>query len=242
MPSERFYHDSPLLLNHTITLKDQEFHHLVNVMRISKGDRVELIDGRGTLAEASVETIQKHQAILNVFKVKASLSPPSKIILAQAIPRMPRIDFILEKGTELGMTDLWFFPGDRSERKIFTDHQMQRMQIIMISAIKQSGRLHLPVIQMKPKLLEWEVLPHDLYYGDVSSEALPFAQAFRNNSKKDVIFCVGPESGFSDEEIKRLNSLGAKGVKLNEFTLRTDTAAVCALSLIAHFQCVSAQD
>ena len=238
MPAERFYYELPLLPNQTVTLKDQEFHHLVNVMRATKGDRVELIDGKGTLAEASVEAIHKHQATLHVHQLTASLPPPSKIILAQAIPRMTRIDFILEKGTELGMTDLWLFPGERSERKILTGHQIQRMETIMISAIKQSGRLHLPVIQIKPKLSEWNTPPNSLYYGDLSPEASPFAQAFLNHGSKGVIFCIGPESGLSPEETLKLNSLGGKGVKLNEFTLRTDTAALCALSLIAHFHLI----
>jgi len=235
MPAERFYYEFPLLPNQTVALKDQEFHHLVNVMRASTGDPIELIDGKGTLANASIEAIHKHQAVLYVHKVRAAAPPSLKIILAQAMPRMPRIDFILEKGTELGMTDLWLFPGERSERKILTDHQMHRMQTIMISAIKQSGRLYLPVIQLKPKLLEWSFSPMPFYYGDVAPEALPLIQVFdKNNLSKEVIFCVGPESGFSEEETLQLHSLGGKGVKLNEFTLRTDTAALCALSLICN--------
>jgi 16S rRNA (uracil1498-N3)-methyltransferase len=233
MPSERFYSKFPLLANQTIALKDQEFHHLVNVMRASKGDFIELIDGKGSLAEASVETINKHQATLYVHKVTVFPPPSLKIILAQAIPRLPRIDFILEKGTELGMTDLWLFPGEKSEKKLLNDHQVERMQSIMISALKQSGRVYLPIIQLKPKLLEWGSLSIPLYYGDVTSDAIPLIQVF-SHPCKELIFCIGPESGFTREETRKLLSLGGKGVKLNEFTLRTDTAALCALSLITH--------
>src|ERR1043165_5489273 len=115
MPAERFYYNLPFKEKETITLKDQEFHHLVHVMRATQGDVIELIDGKGALAKGHVMDIQKRQAFLHIDEVTFFSLPRPKIVLAQAIPRMPRLDFILEKGTELGMTDLWLFPGQRSE-------------------------------------------------------------------------------------------------------------------------------
>lgn len=236
MPIERFYCDAPLNSQTTVNLKEKEFHHMAHVIRVKEGDEIELIDGKGALAQATVASLSKHHAVLNVGLVITSPPPSFKMILAQAIPRMPRLDYILEKGTELGMTDLWLLPSERSERMHFTGHQLQRMQSITISALKQSGRLFLPNIELKSTLGEWASLDIPLFYGDVNPNVpalLPVIQEV--SPKKGLIFCVGSESGFSENEIAHLSSIGGKGVKLNDFILRTDTAALCALSLISHW-------
>lgn len=162
--------------------------------------------------------------------------PPYRLILAQAIPRTNRLEFILEKGTELGMTEIWLFASARSERRNFSEHQEARLKNITIAALKQCGRLFLPTIVMLPQIKDWPKLPYPAFFGDTQPSAPILASAFqKHDGCQEVLFCIGPESGFTPEETTLLQTHGANGVKLHPNILRTDTAALAALSLLSHW-------
>lgn len=236
MPIYRFYCEDPLLAAKEVILEGQEFHHLVRVTRKGMGEVIELVNGQGHLAQGRIQALKKTYALIQIQSISQTEIPHCKIVLAQAIPRLNRLDFILEKGTELGLTELWLFPGKYSERKKISMHQMQRMRTISIAAMKQSGRLYLPKITMKPPLEQWETFVYPSYFGDISANAPPFFQVLKQQSSQEsTLFFIGPESGFSDKETSVLNTLGAQGVRLHSNTLRTDTAALAALTLISHF-------
>lgn len=236
MPAERYYYPNELHEDCIVILENTEFHHLTNVMRAKEGDLLELVNGQGVLAQASVLKIEKKKAQLKIIDVKTESKPSFEIILAQSTPRINRLDTILEKGTELGMTQLWLFPGDFSERKILTEHQLERMTSITIGAMKQCGRLYLPQILLKPKLEQWERSPYSMFYGDVNPEAPKLETSLRTFSGDGLIIVIGPESGLSDKEELYLRNLKAQGVKLHPNILRTDTAAIAALALISHLK------
>ena len=233
MPKERFFVDSDLSTVSMIEISDKEFHHLTHVMRLDVNDDVEVVNGKGCLCLGKIEELKKKSAIVTIQE-KIFKSPPSfQVILAQASPRINRLDFILEKGTELGMSSLWLFPGERSERIKFNEHQIERMRAVTISAMKQCGRLFLPEIVIKPALDKWDALPFKGIYGDVHPDAKSINAAWPTiNPTNGVIIFIGPESGFSDAESKKLVQLNAHGVKLHRNILRTDTAALAALSVI----------
>lgn len=236
MPAERYFIPSKLAVNQEICLEGQELHHFVNVMRTTVGEKVELVNGMGMLAVAVVDRIEKKRACLIIEEVHFEQRPTFEVILAQATPRMNRLDFILEKGTELGMTQLWLFRAQHSERKEITEQQLERMRAVTISAMKQCGRLYLPEIVIKPILSKWQALEYPAFFGDVDPSALVLDKAWDAKKDKDrgVIFFVGPESGFTTEEDAKLRQLNAQGVKLHGNILRTETAALAALSIIAH--------
>jgi 16S rRNA (uracil1498-N3)-methyltransferase len=233
MSAERYYVDSEIKINDLLSIEDQEFRHMALVMRTKQGEKVEIINGRGVLAEATVQQLAKKQAVIKVEAILEGSSNHHSIILAQAIPRINRLDFIIEKGTELGMTDIWLFPGVLSERQSLTDHQLDRLRGLSIAAMKQCNRLWLPRITKRSSLQDWKPFEYDAYYGDLSPSApLFFDHLTHQTLKKPLVFFVGPESGFTQEEQKNLMKLGAKGVKLHQNILRTDTAAIAALSLM----------
>lgn len=237
MPKERFFLESPLKEGELILLRDDEFHHL-NVMRPKIKQQIEIVNGNGELGFATLETLEKKQASLFVEKVINEPLDKFKVILAQSFCRPNRLDFILEKSTELGVTDIWLFPGVYSEAKDLNDHKIARMRAITISAMKQCGRLYLPKITSKPALEHFEKSPYPAFFGDVDENAENFLDIWKKESQDEgVLFFIGTESGFSDAETKRLLSLGAKGVKINKNILRTDTAAITALSLIGSRLC-----
>lgn len=237
MPADRFYVKSPLADGQRIRIEGTEFHHLAHVMRGVAGDPVEIVNGCGLLAEGTVHAIEKKYATVDISKVVEQQSAPvHQVILAQAIPRSNRLDFILEKGTELGMTQLWLFPGAHSERKTVSDNQIERMESVIIAAMKQSGRLDLPLLKVLPELKKWPPLPYPAFFGDLSPSAPSFEKCWKANTPKEgTIIFIGPESGFNEPETAILRTLGAQGVKLHQNVLRTDTAAIAALALISHW-------
>jgi 16S rRNA (uracil1498-N3)-methyltransferase len=235
MPAERYYYPHAINQNETIALTDGEHHHLQHVMRGKKGDHIEIVNGSGVLAEGSIAALEKKESRIHITDVAHTPKPPHRIILAQAIPRINRLDFIIEKGTELGMTDLWLFPGVRSERKSLSEHQLERFQAMAIAAMKQSGRLHLPSISIHPSLEEWQKPEAHLFYGAVSKDAQPFKHFWKNPAPPESLFFIGPESGFAPAEEHLLEQWKAAGVCLNSNILRTDTAAIAALTLLSHW-------
>lgn len=236
MPAERFYYPEILEENQKIHLKDQEHHHLVNVMRIRVGEAIEIINGKGQLAEAVLESIEKKNSSLFVKSVQTASPPSHHLILAQGMPRLNRLELIVEKGTELGMTEIWLFPAMRSEKKDFSENQLERLNTLMIAAMKQCGRLFLPKMVIMPPLKQWKDLAiKPIFFGDTNPEALAFMSVWNQlKPSNGAIFCIGPESGLTDEEVILLQKLDAHGVKLHSNILRTETAAIVSLALMSH--------
>lgn len=231
MPAYRYFMDEDFKVGESVELTGQEQHHLAHVMRSREGDRVELVNGKGILAEAAVLTVGRRDALLKVENVNKV--PPSKVsvILAQAIARPNRLDFILEKGTELGMTELWLFPAERSERGKFSESQLERMRQVTIAAMKQCGRLYLPRIVIRDHFSKWEKFGGLTCFGDVDCKQ-PINDHFDWKNYARILFFVGPESGFSEGEVSFLRQIDAKGIKLNDNILRTETAALAGLAII----------
>lgn len=231
MPAERYFFSGKLHLHEMIELGEREFHHLIHVMRAKSGDHVELVNGQGNLALALLKDIKKEHAQLEIIKIETAPLPSIQVILAQAIPRLNRLDDILEKGTELGMDELWLFPGEESERKEINAHQFQRLEAIMTAAMKQCGRLWLPKLLLKKRLSMWEKPKGELFYGD--PEGKNFFKAWNTERKKEcIVFFVGPEKGFTRNEEALFKKWEAQGVRIAQNILRTDTAAIAALTLM----------
>lgn len=234
MPAERYYFEGNLKSSNTVKFVDQEYHHLVHVMRTREGDVIDIVNGRGVLASAQIDKIDKKEVYATILEVTEFPKESREIILAQAQPRSNRLDFILEKGTELGVTQIWLFPGERSERKEFSPSQLKRAQGILIAAMKQCGRVWLPQIVEKPPIKQWKSTEFISFFGDVSPGVKPFMEVLREKNIDDgVIFFVGPESGFSENELSQFQRLGVVGVKLHDNILRTDTASLVALSILS---------
>jgi len=238
MPVERFYVNETLEKGKVLSLKDDEFHHLVNVTRTREGEAVELINGKGYLASARLEKIEKKEAKLRIFSSFAARQPSQEIILAQALPRLPRLEYILEKSVELGVTKIRLFPGKQSEKKISGSSHLERERRIVIAAMKQSGRLFEPELTLEPEIFDWKKrsIPESSFFGDIRGESPRFLDTLSLLKPRSLLIAIGPERGFRADEVSFMEtSLGMKGIQLNNNILRTDTAAICALSIAAAF-------
>lgn len=223
MPDNRYYLDDPLEQSSQVSLEDDEWHHLSRVMRAKIGDEVELVNGRGRLAIASLT----EKNLLEIRQTREEPPPARTLILAQALPLPNHLEWIIEKGTELGASAFWLFPGDRSEKKGLSDNQKRRLHLLTLAALKQCGRLYLPPILEKPPLSKWEAV-QGAFFGDPRSTTAP------TSLPKEGVFTlfIGPEAGFSPKEEELLrHQFNATGVRFNPHILRAETAAICALSI-----------
>ncbi|MCK4934072.1 MAG: 16S rRNA (uracil(1498)-N(3))-methyltransferase [Simkaniaceae bacterium] len=225
MPSNRFYLSYDFSPNQSLDLLGDEFHHMTRVMRCSEGEKVDLVNGKNFLAKATIETISKKKASLQIHSIeKRPLSTP--LILANGIPKLHKLEWILEKGTELGVTEFWLFPSAHSEIRILSENRLKRLRAITISAMKQCGRLDLPQIHFYSSLSCIHKQDFPCFFGDVRKSAKALKEPLGKNKK--CIF-IGPEQGFTEEEVHYLETtVNAEGITLHPNILRTETAAIVA--------------
>ncbi len=206
-----------------ISLSGDEFHHLVNVMRHSKGNEVWVTDGKGNIYKCRIDTIAKDYAELWILKKLEYDNAARNIFLCLPyLKNNDRLEFALEKCTELGITRFIIFT---SERTIARSSKSDRWNKIVLSAMKQSLRSFLPEVQFY-NLKEMHSLTGEKILFDQKSEMM-----FNRSLIQGISYLIiGPEGGFSSAEIKLFK--GSSFYKLAPNRLRSETAAVVAASLL----------
>jgi 16S rRNA (uracil1498-N3)-methyltransferase len=226
MPAERFFYNNLLKETQMISLGEEETFHLLKVMRTKPGELVEIINGQSQLGYARL----KEHGQLYIERLIEQPVPKEGLILCVAMPKFNRIEWIIEKGTELGVVAFWLFEGDLSEKSSLSEQQRLRLSHLAISAIKQCGRLDLPKIELKPPLAKWQKPQGTLLFGDTSENASPIHFSYQ----LPIYFFSGPEKGFGKKELDLLNKWEAKGVSLNRNILRADTAPIVAAAILGN--------
>lgn len=229
MPHYRFFKSGSLHVSDQITFTDEEYRHIVKVMRLEKGELLEIVNGNGFLAIAKITTIDKSSVKCLIQKIDHEKKEEKEFIIAQAIIKPSSLELICEKNAELGASEIWIFPADYSEKESLSDHQIDRISRHFISAIKQSGRLYLPKIRSFPSLdAILEELGYTFLFGDTTEKKEKIPQKL----EMTPVFIVGPEKGFSLDELSLLKKRGAKGVILSKNVLRAETASIAASTLL----------
>lgn len=229
---ERFYLNEKYVADTTVYLTETEHHHLSRVMRLREGDEIELVNGFGSCATARITKIDKHQTRIEILSLHQTPQTNTHIMIGIPLMRPSKLEWVLEKGTELGADAFLLYPADHSTQDSLSDHQIERLRNITISALKQSKRLYLPSIEIGVHLENILAKDAHIYFGDVRPKAIPFT----DQTNQSILFITGPESGFSENELHLLDTK-AKAVTLNPNVLRAETAPLVALSLI----CVNKQ-
>lgn len=224
---ERFYVRQEYIPNELVYLKENEHHHLSKVLRARVGEEIELVNGEGSLARARIETIEKDKTSVQILTLSHIALPSTQVFVGIPLMRPSKLEWVIEKGTEIGAGGFFLFPADHSTQDSLSDHQIERLGNITISALKQSKRLHLPHLEILPHLETLLTKEAKVYFGDVRETAPPLGRTLSGNT----LFITGPESGFSEEEVILLSKDG-KGVRLNPHVLRAETAPIVALSLL----------
>ncbi len=217
----RFYTHSRLTPGSLAELDVEELHHLRKVLRVRNGERIELVNGKGQLATAI------YADLITIQSVHSEPKSDRKSVLIQALPEKTHLEFILEKGTEIGITEFWFFPSERSKIDVISDALLLRMKKITISAIKQCKRLHLPSIYAHHHITDFKEHSFKLYLAD------PKGTTFHHTDELSKGIIVGPESGFTQKEIDYFQTTcKAIPTTLSPNILRAETAAIVASYLI----------
>jgi 16S rRNA (uracil1498-N3)-methyltransferase len=226
MPADRFIFEGPLTEN--ITISGAEFHHL-KVMRIAIGEEVEIINGKGAIATGTLTKMDKAAAHFTLNNIQVNQKLPAHRILGIPLMRPNKLEWIIEKGTELGADAFYLYPADHSEKMQLSSNQLERLHHITVSAVKQSGRLFLPSFEIFTSFKELFATEGTILYGDVNPTAPSLLQV---PITQTVLFISGPERGFSEKE-DLLLAQKAKGVSLNPHILRAETAPIAAVSVLS---------
>lgn len=228
MPHNRFYLNMSLVPNTVVHLKDLEFHHLTHVLRQKEKDHVELVNGKGALAQAEILSFSKKQVELKILSSVAH--PPSSVVFTLGIPimRNSKLEWIVEKGTELGAHRFLIYPADESEKETVSSHQTTRLVATAISAMKQSGILYLPEILLLTRFEDLFDQKDPIFFGSFDQPFQKFPSPLAS-----LIFVTGPEKGFSSKERLMLQKKGSP-ISLNSAILRAETAPIAAMSILGY--------
>ncbi len=230
----RIYHSNPISLHDTITLDKKAAQHCLNVLRLKTGQVIELFCGDNHVYAATL-TVQGTSLTATIIdKAFKSVESNIRIHLGQGLARNDRMDWIIQKAVECGVTEITPLMTHNSIIKLKEDrlaNKLSHWQKIIISACEQSGRNIIPTLHAPQKLESWINQSFEgttICFNPNADKSLkqlnPTNQSFR--------VALGPESGFSTQEIKLFNSLNVDICHLGQRILRTETATVASLSAI----------
>lgn len=211
-----------------ITVNAAEFRHAVSVLRLESGSSILVADGNGRYYECRIDAVGKKSLSARVSGMfHRDKDSEYDLILAFAlIKNRQRLEWMLEKATELGVSGIVLFKSARSERdKVRTD----RLENILVSALKQSKRFFLPRLS-ESNSIEEVVGKYPGYELIVAHEKTDTTTTISPTQTLKKLLFIGPEGGFTNEEITTLTLKGAKTVSLGPNRLRAETAALALLS------------
>jgi 16S rRNA (uracil1498-N3)-methyltransferase len=253
MARRRFYATPDLIEGAIVTLSAGETHHLIHVLRMTPGNPAFVFDGRGNEYKCSFRGVKNNHAQLEIAEVLMdTVESPFHLTLAQALAKGEKFDFIVQKATELGVSRIAPLVTRYSDVRL-DDQQaskrVERWRRISLEALKQCGRRRLVEITTPSTFREFVSanesaspisfgLPSHaqkalLLFSERGGIAITEALAEATNARP-VVALIGPEGGWSDDELELLNECGCKSVTLGPRVLRTETAAVVAVTLIQH--------
>lgn len=230
---KRLWTDEPLNLGSTIQLSQEESKHLY-VLRSKPGDQFLLTNGKECArAEVTVCTFKESAQLL--IKELLPIDPPLKIEIVQALLKGPKMDWLVEKLTELGVAAIH---PVTTERSVAEGDKQERWQRIIKSAVKQSGNTSFPQMHSLRSLQEkWQALSPlatqcILLNPQATSGLAQILQ--KHDPQKHLFLFLGPEGGFSPKEEEMMRAAGAIEAKLSRNILRGETAAIAAAAIAAH--------
>ncbi len=239
--TDRYFADTPIS-GGKATLVGPEAHHLIHVMRAKPGDRVVLFDGSGAEFTAQVERLRRAEAELTILaRHEVDRELPVDLTLGVALPKGERQRWLVEKAVELGVKRLVPLETERSVARP-GERTLTRLRRTVIEASKQCGRNRLmEIAQPQPwpdfvdrtQRAHLRLLAHPRSRA-AETEPLPGQKSLASlGSSHGVVLAVGPEGGFTGNEITQATSAGWQLVDLGPRTLRTETAAILLASMAA---------
>jgi 16S rRNA (uracil1498-N3)-methyltransferase len=235
MARRRFYVPVENISGDEAVLPPPQAHHLRDVLRLMVGEQVELFDGRGNSYAGTITDIGKEVSVGGLKRLDVPLTPQPRLVLAAAVIKFDRFEWMLEKTTELGVDEFipltTRFTGIRiPEHRL--EGRMRRWERILTEAARQSGRLDVPVIR-KPLEFSKFLKADDtatldrLMFFEGADQLL--VSGFAESA--GAVLCIGPEGGWDQSEVEAAADTGYRVFSLGRSILRSETAAIAAVAL-----------
>lgn len=215
-----------------VTLNEEESSHCVRVLRKKTGDKIVVTDGRGRIFEAFINAGDPKKCLITLQTVVTVMHQrPFRLHVAVAPTKnSDRYEWFLEKATEIGINEITPIICEHSERTVL---RTDRLQKILISAMKQSLNLHLPVLHEPVKLADFlkREFTGQKFIGYVEEKQEVLLKN-RYQIGSDCVILIGPEGDFSKDELEKARQNGFETISLGNSRLRTETAALVATMTI----------
>lgn len=242
LPKVRFYVEPDKLGDDRAIVTGSAYHHLKNVRRLKPGDELVVFDGAGRECVGALEIFQGETAVVRILSdTDPGTESALDLTLAPCLAKGKKIDLVVEKAVELGVDRICVVTSQRSVGRLSADaalDRVERWRRIAVSASEQAGRNAIPVVERIRTLEEFaRSKPADTLGLVFTARADPdppatLRQRYPHTGK--VICIIGPEGGFTTEEIELCRAHGFHDVGLGPRTLRTETASIVAAAICQH--------
>jgi len=236
MSTSRLFSPLQLRANAELSFGSEQARYVGRVLRLRPGDALTVFDGNGGEYPATIGTITKQELNLSVGEhISRSAESPLRIRLVQGVSRGERMDIVVQKATELGVQRISPVLTDFSVVKLEPDRAAKRRdhwQKVAQSACEQCWRNIVPAIDAPQSLLDWfgDNAGSDKLQLILRADARDSMPAI-NVPGNDLTILIGPEGGFSEAEYERATVAGLRAVRLGPRIMRTETAALAAISI-----------
>jgi 16S rRNA (uracil1498-N3)-methyltransferase len=237
MSTPRFFCPPPLPAGSSLELPEDAAHHAQRVLRLRVGDPVQVFDGVGHALDGKISAFQGKRVFLHELQsCIGDTESPLRIVLAQAMSSSEKMDWVVQKATELGATEIHPVQTQRSVAKLAGERAEKRTshwRSVAISACEQCGRNTLPLVHAPQEFGAWLASIRDSNSSKFILQpegAMPLQKHSR--PQDSAILLVGPEGGFSEDEAKMAHLAGFAPVRLGKRVLRTETAALAGISAL----------
>lgn len=227
-----------------ITINGDEHKHLSQVLRLDTGSIIKVFDGSGIEYEAELTSVNKTASVAKInLSYKSEAEPEIHITLYQGLPKGEKMDLIIQKAVELGVCKIVPVKTERSVVQLNSKDGLkktERWSRIAKEAAKQCGRAYIPEIGHPVSFKEaLEQRNEDqktllMYEANQKKCLKEQLKCYNINKIRDIVLFIGPEGGFSDQEIEYCISSGVDVAWLGNRILRTETAAIAVLSIIMY--------
>jgi len=230
--TRRYYVPDLIRGGGTVTLTGAEAHHAIHVMRVEVGDSVELFDGKGSQSQAVVTKLSRSECDCKAEPAQLIDREPSRAVhLGIALPKPDRARELVERLTELGVKTVTPLVAERTQRPA-SEAQLEKLRRGVIEACKQSGRNELLRITEPQPAKDYFAVAHNTVrlIAHPSSDAISLSQI---PAAAEVKAAIGPEGGWTDDEVRIAIEHGFESVDLGRRIYRIETAATVVASVLA---------
>lgn len=219
-----FFDDTLLPGATTHILNETESKHICKVLRMSEGDRIAIVNGKGNEFETEISDAHPKKCKVKILETITEDAPEFDIHIAIAPTKMnERMEWFIEKATEIGVTSITFLATKNAERKVI---KLDRFEKVAISAMKQSRRLYLPVLTDLTDIQSFISNHPNGLIAECYDE--PKALISSDWKRHNCAILIGPEGDFTLEEVEFARKNGYKSISLGKNRLRTETAGLVA--------------